>query len=110
MVGGTLFRAGGTLLLGALTPGRAPTLKFKKGQWVIWRGSSQNLELGAAEAGLPAMFIMDLLLLLVRLEAGSGTPPRDFFGSSPDSKSREPSRRRFEAAGNASLNNIHYIK
>ena len=43
------------------------------------------------------MFIMDLLLLLTRLEAGSGAP-RDFLGSRPVSRSNEPSRRRFEAS------------
>ena len=105
VVGGTLFRAGGTLLLVAvaLTPGRAPPLKFENDQRVIFRENSSNLEFTAA--GLPAMFIMDLLLLLTRLEAGSGAP-RDFLGSRPVSRSNEPSRRRFDAAGNASLDKI----
>ena len=39
VVGGTLFRAGGTLLLGALTPGRATLLEFKIGQGAILRKS-----------------------------------------------------------------------
>ena len=49
------------------------------------------------------MFIMDLDLLLARLEAGSGAPLRDFFDSIPVSKSIEPSRRRLEAVGIAIL-------
>ena len=49
------------------------------------------------------MFIMDLDLLLVRLEAGSGAPLRDFYDSIPVSKSIEPSRRRLEAVGIAIL-------
>ena len=84
--------------------GSCPTPVSQKGSaGKFLRGSSWNLEFRAAEAGLPAIFIIDLLLLLVRLEAGSGAF-RDFLGSRPVSKSREPSRRRFEAAGNASLN------
>ena len=53
------------------------------------------------------MFIMDLDLLLVRLEAGSGAPLRDFFDSIPVSKSIEPSRRRLEAVGIAILEKRH---
>ena len=58
------------------------------------------------------MFIMDLDLLLARLEAGSGAPLRDFFDSIPVSKSIEPSRRRLEAVGIAILekNTAHKSK
>ena len=47
VVGGTLFRAGGTLLLVAvaLTPGRAPPLKFENDQGVIFRENSQTWNL-----------------------------------------------------------------